>query len=127
MTSGRSCLAELYPNPIGSFADFVLADSGGTARVRTDGSERFNDQPRPSFAKLRFDVLAAVKHSQNLYVLTLDGIDNDVFPDRKAAQAGAQIATGTAHARILSEQVEALCNGVDDAISPATLPLSLTI
>jgi hypothetical protein len=66
--------------------------------------------------KLPFDVLAAVNHVQNLHVLILHGIDDHVLPDCKAEQAGAQIIAGAAHARILAEQIEPLCNGVDDAI-----------
>jgi hypothetical protein len=56
----------------------------------------------PSLAKLSFDILAAVKHMQNLHVLILDGVDNHVMPDGKAAQSGAQIVAGATHARILA-------------------------
>jgi hypothetical protein len=42
-----------------------------------------------SLAKVSFDVLVAMKHVQDHHALILDGIDNDVFPDRKATQTVA--------------------------------------
>ena len=70
----------------------------------------------PSLAKFAFNVLTAVKHMQNLNVLIIDCIDDYVLPDRKAAQASAQILAGASYARMLAKQIEALRNGVDDAI-----------
>ena len=40
-------------------------------------------------AELPFDVLATVKHVQDMHVLILDGIDDHVLPNRKATQSGA--------------------------------------
>jgi hypothetical protein len=67
-------------------------------------------------AELPFNVLAAMKHVQNLDVLILHGIDDHILPNGKAAQAGSQIIAGAAHARILAEQGESLGDGIDDAI-----------
>ncbi len=42
----------------------------------------------PSLTKLALNVPAAVKHVQYLHVFIVNGIDDHVLPDGKAAQAG---------------------------------------
>jgi hypothetical protein len=73
------------------------------------------------------DVLAAVKHTYDLYVLVLNDIENHILSHRKAAQAGAQIIACAAHARKLTEQVERSVIA-STTLSAATVPpLSLKI
>jgi hypothetical protein len=67
-------------------------------------------------AELPFDILAAMKDVQNRHVLILDGVDDHVLPDRKTTQSRTKIVAGTAHARVLAQQMKALSDSIDDAV-----------
>ncbi len=67
--------------------------------------------------KQRFKIPAASHNVKNQNVLTPDPVDDDIFADRKASQAGAQILISAAsHVRVAAKNEKTLSNGIDQAV-----------